>query len=750
MHPSRVPSLARTSALLGLALVLLGRPGAAEPVHPGAHARSAAGVPGQLPQDPLPPPWVDADIGAPALPGSATYSNGTFTVQASGADIESNLDQFHYVYQPVTGDVTIIARLASLQPTDPWAKAGVMIRETLDPDSKHAMMFDTPGNGLNFARRTTTGGGTDTTNGPYGPAPHWVALIRVGDVLTGYASPDGLSWTLVGSDTIPMAASVFAGLPLTSHNNAVLGTATFDNVSVAAGSCLPGNVLVDGGFEETDPGTLVNPNWAATSTQFGTPICGHNIPCGARTGTALPRQGTFWGWFGGGAGVLAETASLSQDVTLPSGASSAILAFNLWVSGVSDPFTDTLEIQVDGVTQATITEPTAAEGGYTLRTVDLTAFADGASHTIKFLYTQPANGGNASFNVDDATLIVTCPGEPTLIAPVSLTVDPVVNDNSNGNGVLEMNENAILDPAWSNNGATNFTLTGTASNFTGPGTGVFGIPDPSADYGLIPALSFKDCLSGTPNCYVISINGVRADQPIHFDATIDEAVVPAGDGLALATVFKTWTIHVGGSFADVDPNVAVDPYYPKIETILHNGITGGCAAGPPALFCPSNNVLRQEMAPFLLKASNGGSYVPPDCVGLFQDVPCPPTPEFPFSNFIENLATAGITGGCQVGPPALFCPGDPVTRAQMAPFLLKTRFGGGYTPPDCTGHFTDVPCPATPEFPYSNFIEDLSNRGITAGCQVGPPALYCPDQAVTREQMAAFLTLNFSLVLYGP
>ena len=61
-----------------------------------------------------------------------------------------------------------------------------------------------------------------------------------------------------------------------------------------------------------------------------------------------------------------------------------------------------------------------------------------------------------------------------------------------------------------------------------------------------------------------------------------------------------------------------------------------------------------------------------------------------------------------------------------------------------------MPCPATPQFPYSDFIEDLSIRGITAGCAVGPPALYCPDNPVTREQMAAFLSLTFDAVLYGP
>jgi hypothetical protein len=177
-------------------------------------------------------------------------------------------------------------------------------------------------------------------------------------------------------------------------------------------------------------------------------------------------------------------------------------------------------------------------------------------------------------------------------------------------------------------------------------------------------------------------------------------------------------------------------------------VTSGCGDG--TTYCPLQNNLRQEMSVFLLKASQGAAYVPPDCTGLFQDVPCPATPEFPYSNFIEDLSTRGITSGCQVGPPALFCPDQNVTRAQMSVFLLKTLLGGAYVPPDCTGLFADVPCPATPEFPYSNFIEDLSIRGITAGCQVGPPALYCPDNPVTRQEMAVFLSLTFDLVLYGP
>ena len=340
--------------------------------------------------------------------------------------------------------------------------------------------------------------------------------------------------------------------------------------------------------------------------------------------------------------------------------------------------------------------------------------------------------------------------------PHSLVVDPMISSGVPGNGVLEIAEglNVAVVPGWTNTSDGTISLTGVASNFTGPGAGVgafYALPDVTADYGVMATGASADCLAATGNCYLVNIGGNRRDPslPVHTDATMDEEVTPVAVPFGSPRlILKTWTLHIGESFTDVSNDLTLDPFYPSIETILHHGVTGGCGDG--SAFCPGANVLRQEMAPFLLKGFLGSGYIAPDCAGAFSDVPCPATPEFPYSNFIEDLSTRGITGGCAVGPPALYCPGDPVTRAQMAPFLIKTLLGGAYTPPDCTGLFSDVPCPVTPEFPYSNFIEDLSTRGITAGCQVGPPALYCPDQPVTREQMAAFLTRTFSLVLYGP
>ncbi len=125
-------------------------------------------------------------------------------------------------------------------------------------------------------------------------------------------------------------------------------------------------------------------------------------------------------------------------------------------------------------------------------------------------------------------------------------------------------------------------------------------------------------------------------------------------------------------------------FYTFIETLFHNEVTGGCAGGN---YCPGNPVTRAQMAVFLLKAKFGSDHVPPPCTGaLFPDVPCTGGP---FDPWIEELSTLGITGGCGGGN---YCPGNSVTRAQMAVFLLKTLEGSAYDPPDCNGDFDDVPC----------------------------------------------------------
>jgi hypothetical protein len=181
----------------------------------------------------IPKPWTSQDIGAVGAGGSSSYSVGNWTVVGSGADIWNNADEFRFVHQTASGDCEIIARVTGVQNTDPWAKAGVMIRETLTPGSKHAYMALTSGNGLAFQRRTATDGISEHTAGGAATAPRWVRVVRAGSTFTGYSSTDGLTWTTAGSATITMGTTVYVGLAVTSHLDGTLNTSTFDNVSAA-------------------------------------------------------------------------------------------------------------------------------------------------------------------------------------------------------------------------------------------------------------------------------------------------------------------------------------------------------------------------------------------------------------------------------------------------------------------------------------------------------------------------------------
>lgn len=182
---------------------------------------------------PLPSPWLDMDIGNVGLTGKASFTDKTYTLSGSGADIWGTTDAFHFVYQPLNGNGTIIARVVSITNTNSWAKAGVMIRENLDANARHAMVLVTPNKALIFQRRLSTGGDSPSSAGASASAPCWVKLVRTGNVFKAYQSVNGTKWVAIGgSVTINMATSVYIGLAVTSHNNNTLNTAKLDSVSV--------------------------------------------------------------------------------------------------------------------------------------------------------------------------------------------------------------------------------------------------------------------------------------------------------------------------------------------------------------------------------------------------------------------------------------------------------------------------------------------------------------------------------------
>jgi uncharacterized repeat protein (TIGR01451 family) len=305
------------------------------------------------------------------------------------------------------------------------------------------------------------------------------------------------------------------------------------------------------------------------------------------------------------------------------------------------------------------------------------------------------------------------------VAAEALSVD------GGGNNVFEPNETAVLAPTWRNTGAGAFAMTGTLSNHTGPAGGTYGIPDAAADYGTLAAGGSTSC-TATGNCYSVS-NSTAARPSTHWDSTADEALNPPATGP------KTWTLHIGASFADVP---ASNIFYRFIETMLHHEVTGGCTATD---YCPVSATTREQMAVFVLVSREGPGYSPAACgaVTIFSDVPA----SSPFCRWIEELARRQVVAGCG---PGLYCPTFAVSREQMSVFVLRT-LDPAINPPACVAGaemFADVPATS----PFCRWIEELANRGVVTGCGGGN---YCPISDVSREQMSVFLSVTFSLALYG-
>lgn len=179
----------------------------------------------------LPAKWLQTDIGDVEAPGNAAYnsSGAVFTLRGVGHDLGGNKDGLHYLYREVSGDAEITARLADLDDTAIDAKAGVVIRETLEEGSKSVSNVMTPHNGAVFVFRKDAGGNSIDSRTH---AAGWVKLVRKDDIFTAYTSEDGLVWTKTLSATVNMAENVYIGLAVSSNTYGELNTAIFDNVVI--------------------------------------------------------------------------------------------------------------------------------------------------------------------------------------------------------------------------------------------------------------------------------------------------------------------------------------------------------------------------------------------------------------------------------------------------------------------------------------------------------------------------------------
>lgn len=182
----------------------------------------------------VPAGWTDEDIGLPSQVGSASEANGVWTVSGGGSDIWTSSDQFNFAHEDSSDNVVLVVRVAAVSNTDAWTKGGLMLRDSNDPSAIFADVVATPGNGVSFQWRNTTGGQCGYSQISGIVTPIWLKLTRVGDQFSGYYSPDGAGWTAIGpTEAIPMASVPIAGLAVTAHNDALLATATFDHLTVS-------------------------------------------------------------------------------------------------------------------------------------------------------------------------------------------------------------------------------------------------------------------------------------------------------------------------------------------------------------------------------------------------------------------------------------------------------------------------------------------------------------------------------------
>ena len=181
----------------------------------------------------LPEPWSNDDVGPVSRAGSAEYISGGFRVRSSGTNVVAGRDSFHFVYKEVEGTSEIVARVAGIQFTDPWARAGLMMRESLSPDSRGVFFSVTAARGGVCHWREASGEESSISLDGQMRVPCWLKLRRDGEVFTAFKSAEGKSWSLVERMPMPAASRMFVGMAAVSMKEGVLSQSVFEQVEEA-------------------------------------------------------------------------------------------------------------------------------------------------------------------------------------------------------------------------------------------------------------------------------------------------------------------------------------------------------------------------------------------------------------------------------------------------------------------------------------------------------------------------------------
>lgn len=293
---------------------------------------TAQGSPGSLPS-----PWQSQDVGTVAAEGLASYLSDTFTVAGSGSRIFGQSDHLQYAYQAATGSSELIARVSAMDNTGGNARAGVMVRESLDSGSRHFSIFVTPDNDIVYSQRTTTGGFTSNTTVAVPIDHYWLKIERDGNLFKGSYSTDGKSWTLLQSQGFLISDDAYIGLAVTSGDDGTLCNATLDNISISATLSGTPPTIADIG----DSSISVNTNTGAMGFTIGdaeTAEGSLTVTGSSSDLTLVPSSGIAFGGSGTARTVTVTPAtnqlgSATITVTVSDGVMTAIDTFVLTVTG---------------------------------------------------------------------------------------------------------------------------------------------------------------------------------------------------------------------------------------------------------------------------------------------------------------------------------------------------------------------------------------------------------------------------------
>ncbi len=443
-------------------------------------------------QPSLPAGWSDTDIGAPSPAGSASYSGGTFTDSGSGSDIWGTADQLNYAYTATSGDTTITARVATLQNTNAWAKAGVMFRESTAAGASYIGLYVTPGNGVSMQYRNGTGtSAVDLARITGVAAPYWVRLVRSANTFTGYASPNGTTWTQVGSIAVTMASGATAGLPVCSHSAGVLCTATEDNVSVT--TPVSYTITASAGTNGSiSPSGSVSVGQGASQTFTISPSAGYQV-------SAVTVDGTSAG------AVTSYTFSNVQANHTISASFVVIPTYTITASaGTGGTISPTGSVSVTQGANQSFT--IAASSGYSISSVTVDGTSVGAvtsytfsnvqaNHTISASfaaisnYTITASAGTGGTISPSGSVSVTQGGNQafTIAASSGYTIASVTVDGTNVGAVAtytfsNVQANHTIAAAFNTSTTTTTALNDTATGITYTGTWNYGGSRGLGDY----------------------------------------------------------------------------------------------------------------------------------------------------------------------------------------------------------------------------------------------------------------------------